>query len=293
MKILIIGCGYVGLPLGALFVAKGHSVTGLRRSPEAEAELIARGITPLHADITQPAELARVKPGFDVVINLVSSSKGGIEDYRQIYLEGTKNIIRWLTASPPRAYLYTSSTSVYAQADGFWVDENSAAQPDSATSQVLIQTERELLHAHRTAALPSIILRASGIYGPRRGHLFNQFLHGEATMRDDGSGFINMIHVQDLAAAIVHLIDHGSPGEIYNATDDEPVSQREFFQWLAEKLNRPLPPAAPPDPARKRGLTNKRVSNAKLKSTGFAFKCPTFREGYAAELQRLSLKQPQ
>ncbi|MGZ8900595.1 MAG: NAD-dependent epimerase/dehydratase family protein, partial [Limisphaerales bacterium] len=155
--------------------------------------------------------------------------------------------------------------------------------------QILIETERELLHAHQAAAFPAIILRASGIYGPERGHLFKQFLRGEATMREDGSSWINMIHVDDLAAAIAHLIDHGAPGEIYNATDNEPVTQLAFFHWLSTALKRPMPPAAPPDPARKRGLTNKRVSNAKLKSTGFAFKYPSFREGYSAEMQRLSL----
>jgi nucleoside-diphosphate-sugar epimerase len=285
MRTLIIGCGYVGLPLGALLASQGHNVFGIRRTPQSDPELLARNIAPLHLDITDPAQLASIEPSFDVVINLVSSSKGGLEDYRRVYLEGTKNILRWLSKSPPRAYLYTSSTSVYAQADGSWVDESSPAEPDSPTSQVLIDTERELISAHRTNSFPAMILRASGIYGPDRGHLFQQFLKGEATIRDDGSSWINMIHVDDLAAAIAHLIHHGQPGEIYNATDDEPVTQLDFFRWLADRLSKPLPPNAPADPNRKRGLTNKRVSNQKLKATGFSFKYPTFREGYAPLLR--------
>ena len=287
MRILIIGCGYVGLPLGALLASRGHTVFGLRRTAEADAELRARSIKPLHADITDPRTFDSLEKNFDVVINLVSSSKGGADEYRQVYLEGTRNIIRWLTTFPPRAYFYTSSTSVYAQIDGSWVTEESPVDPDSATSQILLQTEQELLAAHRSSGVPAMVLRASGIYGPRRGHLFKQFLRGEATMRDDGSHWINMIHVGDLAAAIAHLIDHGKPGQIYNATDDEPVTQRDFFQWLRQRLNRPMPPTAPADPTRKRGLTNKRVSNAKLKSTGFHFTYPTFREGYAPELHNL------
>jgi nucleoside-diphosphate-sugar epimerase len=283
MRTLIIGCGYVGLPLGALLASQGHNVFGIRRTPQSDPELLARNIAPLHLDITDPAQLASIEPSFDVVINLVSSSKGGLEDYRRVYLEGTKNILRWLSKSPPRAYLYTSSTSVYAQADGSWVDESSPAEPDSPTSQVLIDTERELISAHRTNSFPAMILRASGIYGPDRGHLFQQFLKGEATIRDDGSSWINMIHVDDLAAAIAHLIHHGQPGEIYNATDDEPVTQLDFFRWLADRLSKPLPPNAPADPNRKRGL--KRVSNQKLKATGFSFKYPTFREGYAPLLR--------
>ena len=289
MRTLIIGCGYVGLPLGELLASQGYTVFGIRRTTDADRELLAKKITPLHVDVTDTARLATIDPSFDVVINLVSSSKGGLEDYRRVYLEGTKNILRWLSKSPPRAYLYTSSTSVYAQADGSWVDESSPAEPDSPTSQVLIDTEHELISAHRATSFPATILRASGIYGPERGHLFKQFLKGEATIRDDGSSWINMIHVDDLAAAITHLIDHGQPGEIYNATDDEPVTQLDFFRWLADRLGKPLPPNAPADPNRKRGLTNKRVANKKLKTTGFSFKYPTFREGYAAEIARHNL----
>ena len=283
-KILIIGCGYVGMPLGELLARKGHHVFGLRRSADADPDLQSRGITPIHADIT--SDLTHLDPNFDAIVNLVSSTKGGIDDYRRVYLEGTRNILNWLSnsARPAQLYLYTSSTSVYAQTDGSWVTENSPAHPDSPTSQILLETERELLSSNRP--FPIFILRASGIYGPGRGHLFKQFLRGEATMRDDGSAWINMIHVHDLAAAIAHFIENPSlPPGIYNTTDNQPVTQRDFFQWLATQLNRPMPPPAPTAPVRKRGLTNKRVSNAKLRATGFQFTHPTFREGYTPELR--------
>ena len=293
MTVLIIGCGYVGLSLGQLLTRRGHSVYGMRRSGAADAEMVNRGITPVQADITDPRHLRKLSPNYDAIINLVSSSKGGVEDYRQVYLEGTRNILRWLAGtklSPGLRYLYTSSTSVYAQADGSWVAEESPAEPDSPTSQMLIETERELLTARAERNFPAVLLRASGIYGPGRGHLFKQFLRGEASLRDDGSSWINMIHVDDLAAAIAHLLTLPDlPAPIYNLTDDEPVTQLDFFTWLAKALNRPLPPSAPADPNRKRGLTNKRVSNARLKSTGFRFTYPTFREGYAAEMRHLGL----
>jgi nucleoside-diphosphate-sugar epimerase len=154
---------------------------------------------------------------------------------------------------------------------------------------VLIETERELVTAYCDTGFPAIILRASGIYGPERGHLFKQFLRGDAVVRDDGNSWINMIHLDDLASSIVHLISYGTAGAIYNVTDDEPVTQRDFFRWLATRLNRPMPPSAPADPNRKRGLTNKRVSNERLRSTGFRYAYPTFREGYTAEMQNLGL----
>lgn len=282
MRILIIGCGYVGVPLGRLLNRQGHAVVGMRRTHEADAILTQAGITPLHGDITAPAALAQIEPNFDAVINLVSSNRGGPEEYRRVYLEGTRHILAWMRSRSPIPYLYTSSTSVYAQNDGSWVTEQSPVAPDSPTSQVLVETENELLSEKN---LPITILRSSGIYGPGRGHLFKQFLRGEATMREDGSHWINMIHVEDLAGAIAHLLDRKLPG-IYNISDNEPVTQKAFFQWLADQLGKPLPPCAPADADRKRGLTNKRVDNAKLRSTGYNFQYPTFREGYLSKIHR-------
>lgn len=289
MRVLIIGCGYAGMATGARLASAGHQVFGLRRSPAADVELAARGITPISADITDPASLARIEPRFDAVINTVSSSRGGVDEYRAVYLEGTRNVLDWLSASPPERYLYTSSTSVYAQNDGSIVTEESPAKPDSETSRILRETENLLLSTVDSRQFPVIILRASGIYGPGRGHLFKQFLRGEAVLRDEGAAFLNMIHLEDAAGALAHFLTAGEPGGIYNLTDNEPVTQIEFFSWLAARLKKPLPPSAPAEPARKRGLTNKRVSNAKLKSTGFSLQFATFREGYTAEIQRLGL----
>jgi nucleoside-diphosphate-sugar epimerase len=283
MRVLIVGCGYVGLPVGARLVSTGHEVVGIRRDSTAGDELARNGIRLIQADITRPDDLRRIEPNFDTVINLVSSTKGGPEEYRRVYLEGTRNLLQWLAPNPPKHYLYTSSTSVYAQEDGSWVTEQSPAVPNSTTSRILVDTETELLRR-----FPAIILRVGGIYGPERGHLFRQYLRGEAVMREDGSAYINGIHLEDVAGALCHLISHGQPGEIYNTVDNEPVTQRQFFEWLSATLKKPMPPSAPADPNRKRGLTNKRVSNAKLRSTGYEFKFPTFREGYTAEIQRLA-----
>lgn len=289
MRVLIIGCGYVGLPTGARLAAAGHEVFGLRRNPGAAAELQARGIRLIQGDITRPEDLARIEPDFDAVVNVVSSTQGGAEEYRQVYLEGTRNLLRWLETSPPKRYLYTSSTSVYAQNDGSWVDESSPTEPDSATSRILVETEQELQAAHARTGFPCTLLRVAGIYGPARGHLFKQFLRGEATLREDGSAYINNIHQEDVAGAIHHLLENGAPGRIYNVVDNEPATQLEFFRWLAAKIGKPMPPSAPPDPQRKRGLTNKRISNAALRASGYNFIYPTFREGYGAEMTRLGM----
>jgi len=288
MRVLIVGCGYLGLPLGAELSRLGHEVFGVRRSAEGAGELTAAGITPLAADVTKPSELALLPWPFDWVVNAVSSTRGGVEDYRQVYLEGTRNLLHALAASPPRKFVFTSSTSVYAQADGSEVDESSATEPGSETSRVLVETEQLLLEAFRERRFPAVILRVAGIYGPGRGQLFKQFLRGEARLEGDGSRLINMIHVEDVAGAVIAALEHGHAGEVYNVADDEAVSHAGFFRWVSAQLGRPMPPAATGMEAapRKRGVTNKRVLNSKLKAAGWRLKHPTFREGYASEMRR-------
>ena len=287
MRVLIVGCGYVGLPLGAELVRQGHEVFGLRRS--APGELQAAGIKPLIADITQPETLAKLPGNFDWVVNCAASGGGGADDYRKLYLDGNRNLVTRLAGSSLEKFIYTSSTSVYAQNDGSVVTEQSAVQPEAATSKILVETEKLLLDASLDK-FPATILRVAGIYGPGRGHAFKQFLSDEARIEGDGSRFLNMIHRDDLIGVTIAALERGVPGEIYNAADNEPVTQLKFFEWLAAELKRPLPPRVAPDDeiSRKRGVTNKRVSNAKLRTElKYEFTFPNFRAGYAAEIARL------
>ena len=284
MRVLIVGCGYVGQPLGRELVRRGHDVFGLRRSGLAEAELRANGITPLHADITQPETLATLPREFDWVVNCAAAG-GGAGDYRKIYLEGNRNLVAWLAGSPLKKFVYTSSTSVYGQNDGSVVTEKSPVEPEADTSKILVQAEKFLLSAVAERQFPAVILRVAGIYGPARGHWFKAFLRGEARIEGDGSRFLNMIHRDDLIGVISAALETGKPGEIFNVADSEPVSQLKFFEWLAAELKRPLPPkvAAETETWRRRGVTNKRVSNAKLLAElKYQFQFPDFRTGYEA-----------
>ncbi len=291
MRVLIVGCGYVGLPLGKELARLGHKVFGLRRSALAAAEMQAAGITPWLADVTQPDTLAKLPCDFDWVVNCTASGGGGADDYRKIYLDGNRNLIAWLAGSPLKKFVYTSSTSVYAQNDGGVVTEKSAVVPDAPTATVLVETEKLLLTAVAERRLPAVILRVAGIYGPARGHSFKQFLRGEARIEGDGARWLNMIHRDDVIGAIIAALERGTPGEIYNAADNEPVTQLNFFVWLAAELQKPLPPslAMEAGAGRKRGATNKRVSNAKLLAElNYQFQFPNFRAGYAAEIARLA-----
>ena len=289
MRVLIVGCGYVGLPLGVELVRLGHEVYGLRRNASAESELKAAGIQPLFGDVTKPETLARLPHEFDWVVNCVAAG-GGAEDYRQVYLQGTRSLIEWLAPNPPKKFIYTSSTSVYGQTDGSQVKESSPTEPSVETAKILVETEKLLLAAVAEREFPAVILRVAGIYGPDRGHGFKQFLKNEARMEGNGSRFLNMIHRDDLVGCIIAALKSGRAGEIYNAADDEPVSQLHFFQWLAGTVGKYPPQSEPENSAenRKRGVTNKRVSNRRLKmELGYQFKYPNFRKGYSAELLRL------
>ncbi|MFZ0827100.1 MAG: SDR family oxidoreductase [Verrucomicrobiia bacterium] len=289
MRVLIAGCGYVGLPLGQELIQQGHEVFGLRRSATAENELKAAGLQPLFGDVTQPETLARLPREFDWVVNCVAAG-GDAENYRLVYLQGTRNLIEWLAPHPPKKFVYTSSTSVYGQIDGSPVKESSPTEPIAETAKILVETESVLLAAVREKKFPAIILRVAGIYGPDRGHGFRQFLKNEARIEGDGSRVMNMIHRDDLINCIIAALKSGRAGEIYNAVDDEPVSQVNFFQWLAGTVGKYPPPSEPENPAenRKRGVTNKRVSSRKLKmELGCQFKYPNFRKGYSAEILRL------
>jgi nucleoside-diphosphate-sugar epimerase len=290
MRVLIVGCGYVGLPLGAELARQGREVFGLRRSREASPELAAAGIRPLVADITEPADLAKLPPQFDWVVNCVSASGGGAEAFRRVHVQGTRNLVEWLSAAAPKKFVYTSSTGVYGQDDGSLVTESAPTEPATDTGRILVEAERVLLDAAQHRGFPAVMLRVAGIYGPGRGHYLKQFLQNEARIEGDGERFLNMIHRDDVVGAILAALARGQPGAIYNACDDEPVSQADLFRWLARELARPMPPsvADDPDAPPRRGATSKRVSNQRLRGElSWQPRFPTFRDGFRAELLRL------
>jgi nucleoside-diphosphate-sugar epimerase len=287
MRVLIAGFGYVGTSLGAELARRGHEVFGLRRSVPPVSEDTA-GVTCLQGDLTKPETLVALPNQYDWVINCAAPGGGSPNDYQRLYLMGNAHLITWLRTAPPRKFIYTSSTGVYRQNDGSVITEESPVAP----SNVLVAAEQLLLRAHAEQNFPTIILRVAGITGPGRGHWLKQFLSGEATLEGDGHRFLNMIQRDDVVGAIIAALERGAPGTIYNAVDDEPVSQRDLFAWLADRLKHPMPPSASvtPETERKRGATNKRVSNAKLKhALGYQFIYPTFREAFNAELTRLGI----
>ncbi len=267
-KVVIAGCGFVGLAAARLLAGQGREVVGVTHAEESAALLRGEAFPVVACDITDRAGLAARGElrGAEVVIHCASSGRGGVEEYRAVYLGGARALAEVLA---PRTLVFTSSTSVYAQTDGAWVSEESAAEPDRETGRVLREAEDFVL------ARGGIVARLAGIYGPGRSVLLRKFFAGEVVLEGDGAKWINQAHREDIATALVHLVTTGARG-IFNVSDDEPLAQREVYAWLARRFARPLPPSGPIDTNRKRGWTNKRVSNTKLRANGWQARFPSF-----------------
>jgi nucleoside-diphosphate-sugar epimerase len=277
-RILIAGCGYVGQASADLFHAAGWSVEGWTQSAESAAKLAAKPYSVYGIDITDEARMSAYAGVFDAIIHSASSGGGDADTYRQIYLNGARRLLDRFSGS---RMLFTSSTSVYAQRDSSWVTEESETKPARETGRILLETE-ELVLGHG-----GIVARLAGIYGPGRSALLSKFLTGEAIIDPRNDRFVNQIHRDDIAAALFLLLNRPSPArEIYNVVDDQPILQSDCYRWLAETLNRPLPPVKKREGQRKRGDSNKRVSNAKLRGLGWSPRYSTFAEAMERSILR-------
>lgn len=272
-RILIAGCGYIGQAVADLFHAAGWTVEGWTRSAESTARLTAKPYPVRAVDISEPDQVAECGPaaaGFDAVVHCASSSGGDAEMYRRVYLDGARNLLETFRRSK---LLFTSSTSVYAQRDDSWVTEESETKPMRETGRLLLETERVVL------ASGGIVARLAGIYGPGRSALLSKFLAGTAIIDPENDRFVNQVHRDDIAAALFLLLSREEESaQIYNVVDDQPILQSECYRWLAQRLNRPVPLIGRSTQERKRGDSNKRVRNAKLRRSGWTPQYPTFAE---------------
>jgi nucleoside-diphosphate-sugar epimerase len=276
-RVLIAGCGYVGTALAARLAAEGQEVWGLRRS----AAGLPPGIHHLAADLTNPLTLRRLPPDLDVVCYTAAAEGADDAAYRAIYVAGLRHLLAALVEQrqAPRRVLFTSSTAVYAQSHGEWVDETSPTEPQHFTGSRLLEGERLLL----AGPFPATVLRFGGIYGPGRTSLLERVRQGLATCQEGPPRYTNRIHRDDCVGALRHLMTLPEPDALYLGVDHEPADQGDVLRWLADRLGAPMPRVEPAStaPAR-RHRTNKRCRNAKLVASGYTFRYPTFREGYAA-----------
>lgn len=268
--VLIAGAGDVGTRVARRLVAQGKQVFALRRggmSPDP-------AIRWLRGDLTRPDTL-RSLPKVDAVVFAPTPDARDEAAYRAVFLDGLRHLIEALPA-PPRRTLFVSSTAVYGEHAGDWVDETTPTEPPGFNGRVLVEAEQWLA----SRDLGGISLRLAGLYGPGRTQLLDRLRDGKVTAPRGRSVFANRIHVDDAAAAIVHLLSLDAPEPLYVGVDDTPLPVDELYDYLAGLLGA----APPPDGPSAAGIGNKRMSNARLRATGFQCRWPDARMGYAALL---------
>ena len=273
MRVLIAGCGYVGTELGLrLARANGFEVWGLRRDPSR----LPACIRPVRADLLAPA-LEGHLPHVDRVVYAASADAHSIERYRDAYVSGVDNLLGALDtlSDPPSRVIFVSSTAVYGDAGGAWVDEDTAPSPEGFRGAEVLRGE-DLV---RNGSIPGVALRLGGIYGPGRTRLIDRVRSGEATCPRHGPAWSNRIHRDDAAGALMHLLTTDDPDRTYVGVDDEPSPICEVYGYVARLLGVPEPVVDPSVPAAR---SNKRCSNRRLWTSGYRFEYPSFRDGYRA-----------
>jgi nucleoside-diphosphate-sugar epimerase len=283
-NILIAGCGYVGTALGVRLAGAGHVVWGIRRS----ADGLPPGIRHQAADLTIPETLQTLPPALDVVFYTAAPNGADDAAYRAIYVDGLGHLLGALVRQhqSPRRVFFTSSTAVHAQSGGEWVDETSPTEPRHFTGSRVLEGERLLLNG----PFPATVLRFGGIYGPGRTSLIERVRQGLATCRDGPPLYTNRIHRDDCAGALQHLMTLSAPDAVYLGVDHKPADQCDVLRWLATQLGAPLPGVEASSGAdTRRHHTNKRCRNARLVGSGYVFLYPTYRDGYAALLERTAV----
>jgi nucleoside-diphosphate-sugar epimerase len=251
---LIIGCGYLGRRVAAKWLAQGRRVAGLTRShPD---ELRAIGIEPIVADVMLPTTLQAL-PKCGTTVYCVGFDRGAGKSMHDVYVDGLANV---LAALPNGGRLiYVSSTGVYGDAGGDWVDETTPPNPTDEGSRVVWEAE-QLLQQLRPDA---VILRLAGIYGPGRLLRRSQSLRSGEPIADDPDKWLNLIHVDDGASAVLAAAEYSPTGHVYNISDGNPVRRSDFFSQLAAILGAPPPIFVPGERDRARG--SRRISNQKMR----------------------------
>lgn len=278
--LLIVGCGDLGTALGLTMAARGWTVQGVRRRPGR----LPAPIEGIPADVVSGEGLSRLAPlrPTAIVVALTPESSSDAA-YRQVFVEGSQRIIAALQASPA-AVLFVSSTSVYHQNDGGWVDEDSPTRPESFSGRRLLEAER--LWAN--SGLRSCSIRLGGLYGPGRDHLLRRLRSGRRSPERPPHSpphYSNRIHRDDAVGLLAHLLGIAAGGgelaERYCGVDSQPAPLAEIERWLAEAMG--LEWSRLEIDAVARG-GNRRVSNKALLASGYRMLYPGYREGFATML---------
>ena len=283
MNVLIVGCGYLGLRCADRWLATGANVAALTRSPGRAAEMRGRGIDPFVGDV-QEAESLRGRPASDVRLYAVGYDRGSGASKQAVYVDGLRNVLHAVRGRAGRI-IYVSSSSVYGQESGEWIDENSPTEPRTEGGRICLDAEQLLAREADAQSLPWCTLRLTGLYGPGRVLAIVYDLRRRAPLAGSGDAWLNLIQIEDAAMAVTEVAASRPRERLYLVTDDQPVQRREYYAQLAELVGAP-PPEFDPERAPRHGTgLNKRCLNRRFKREfGIAWRYPTIETGLPAAL---------
>lgn len=261
VPIAIIGCGYVGSALASALIDAGHDVVATTTSTGRIAELQSLGARAELLDVTDVDGLTAVLADRQAVY-LTIAPKGRGAEYREVYLAAAQHLAVAVARTRVRRVIYTSSTRVYGQDDGSWVDESSPTQPRDKRGAILLDTENTLLglgSANGDRVTVSVV-RLAGIYGPGREPAARaRALAG--TRQPGGEAYVNLIHRDDIVSALVALLDRRHHG-VLNLSDDAPELRRTLYDRVVAQSGLSAIVWIDDSPSRRRG---KRVGNDRIK----------------------------
>lgn len=274
---LIVGCGDLGLRLAKRLIARGYKVFALKRHPES----LPPEITGIAADISLPETLQNLAQAqFDYVVVATSAGEFTEQAYQRVYVDGLRHVLAVI--QPKKRLFVVSSTSVYGQADGGWVDENSATEPlGFAGAKQLAAEAVAFEHTQNTT-----VIRLSGIYGPGRSRLIEQVYEGQHTLANPPH-YSNRIHIDDAAGMLAFLIACDEEGKTleshYIGCDKAPSALHEVKDWMAEQMNLSGHWQSQTSPKGRGG--SKRCNGNKVRELGYEFQYPDYKAGYASVIK--------
>ena len=280
-RLLIVGCGDIALRALPLLV-RNYQVFGLVRAAGQADRIAALGAIPLRGDLDDPVTLQALAGGAELVLHLAPPGESGERDQR------TANLIAALSARPPGRLVYISTSGVYGDCGGAWVDEDRPVAPQTQRGARRVDAERALLAWGKQSGVAVAVLRVPGIYAAERLPLA-QLKRGAPVLRAEDDVYTNHIHAEDLAAICSTALERGAAGRIYNASDDSEMKMGDYFDLVADRAGLPRPPrvtrAAAEAGAISEGLLSfmresRRLVNTRMKTElGVRLRYPSVYEG--------------
>jgi nucleoside-diphosphate-sugar epimerase len=283
-RTLIIGCGHLGDALLPRLRNAGEAVSATTRRRDRFAELAAAGADPVLFDATAP-DAGDPLPPAETVIWCVGYDRSAGPTMRAVYVDGLAATLRRLRVAECRRFVYVGSTGIYGVRHGGWVDEDTPPEPEGETARINADAEAAVAEAGRRDGLPAVVVRLAGLYGRGR-------WPGEAALKagkpvpGEPDRWLNLIHIEDAASAVLAAARLGVPGRTYLAADDDPLPRGEYYRLLAERLGVPAPVftgVAQTGPGTGE-RSDKRVSNRRMKAElGVVLAFPSVRSALASK----------